>query len=113
MAWGDLKRMLDGIARVVPADADVTAIAVSADSQLVTIWTSTPGLLIGRRGETADLIKAKLAKVAGRWVELHIKEVSAPPDDPIAGVREPRHPSPSGSHAPAYLPEGADSLPEA
>jgi ribosomal protein S3 len=85
---------MHALEEVVPLDADVTAIEVSADINQVTIRTTTPGLVVGRRGATATAIQDSLRRSSDTRIELRIEEVKEPPEDPFAGVSEPRDPLP-------------------
>jgi small subunit ribosomal protein S3 len=44
----------------------------------VVIWTSKPGIVIGRKGATKDLILEKLKKKINGEIEIHVKEVRIP-----------------------------------
>ncbi len=44
----------------------------------VTIHASRPGIIIGRRGETADALKDSLIKRTGREITVNIREVKRP-----------------------------------
>jgi hypothetical protein len=44
----------------------------------VDIWSAHPGIVIGRRGEEADLIRASLMDLTGTPVQLNILEVRLP-----------------------------------
>lgn len=44
----------------------------------VDIWSAQPGIVIGRRGEEADLIRASLVELTGTRVQLNILEVRGP-----------------------------------
>jgi ribosomal protein S3 len=79
---------------VLPSNADVRGISVSGDLKLVTIWTVTPGLVIGRQGATADEIRDGLMAAFGSSLDLRIEEFKEPPGEPSGGVREPRDPFP-------------------
>ena len=53
----------------------------ASDRVKVTIYTSKPGLVIGRGGHDVDLLKAELSKKVGKKVLLDIKEVKRPDRD--------------------------------
>jgi hypothetical protein len=94
-AWDEVNVLLYALDGALPPGTDVSSISFSADSRVVTIWTKTPGLILGRRGSTAALIREALSSASGSRIELHVVEVKEPPEDPLGGVREPRHPFPS------------------
>ena len=77
--------------------ADVQRLTVDSETDVVTVWTRRPGLLIGRRGATADSIRAALCDALGsESTRLNIIEVvDNAHDDPPSGVREPRRPKPT------------------
>jgi hypothetical protein len=89
-------------ARVVAALDDhapgvqVERLDIDASAGVVTVWTRYPGLLIGRRGATADSIRQSIRDALGiESVKLAIIEVRPQePEDPEDGVREPRRPRP-------------------
>jgi ribosomal protein S3 len=76
---------------------DVERLDIDGGHGVVTVWTRHPGLLIGRRGTTADSIRLSLGEALGlESVKLLILEVrDEPPEQPEGGVREPRRPWPS------------------
>jgi hypothetical protein len=79
----------------LPDDAVIQAVQVSADQSTITIWTSTPGAVIGPRGSVARQINDSLKSSLGNKVLILVAEVSDPPqDDLFGGVREPREPTP-------------------
>jgi ribosomal protein S3 len=94
-----VRRLLVAISGSLPDDADLSAVDVESDDDVtVVLHTRTPGLLIGRRGATADAIRSKLQDVVDDGVvRLNIREVgSDDPPAPPSGVREPRRPPPAG-----------------
>ena len=76
---------------------DFERLDIDAASGIVTVWSQHPGLLIGRRGVTADSIRRALGEALGiESVKLNIVESRGEtPDDPPGGVREPRRPKPT------------------
>jgi ribosomal protein S3 len=76
---------------------DVERLDIDGGRGVVTVWTRHPGLLIGRRGTTADSIRASLGEALGiASARLNIVEFrDEAPDHPEGGVREPRRPRPS------------------
>ena len=50
----------------------------SAKKCFVTIYTSRPGFVIGKRGSDVDKIKKNLSKISSSEVSLNIKEVKKP-----------------------------------
>lgn len=48
------------------------------DQVVVHLHTSRPGILIGRKGQEVDKLKAELEDLTGRHMELKIKEINAP-----------------------------------
>ncbi|MBI3992096.1 MAG: 30S ribosomal protein S3 [Candidatus Lambdaproteobacteria bacterium] len=63
--------------------AGISRIEVERAAQKVriTIHASRPGIIIGRKGESADALKADLGKLTGRDVTVNIKEVKRPEID--------------------------------
>ena len=50
----------------------------AAQKVKVSIYASRPGIIIGRRGESADALKDQLIKLCGREITVNIKEVKRP-----------------------------------
>ena len=44
----------------------------------VTIWTSRPGIVIGRKGQELDSLRDSLNKVVGKEIRLEIQEIKKP-----------------------------------
>lgn len=83
-----------------PRWAEIASLEMSEDLSLVTLRTRRPTIFIGRRGKTADHIRAGLSNAFGVPVVLKIEEVKEPPHDPPGGgVREPRAPRPDAPPA--------------
>jgi small subunit ribosomal protein S3 len=63
--------------RRLRANAAVCSVTTTREGErtLVTIHTGRPGILIGRRGATAERVKQELAELLGTPVRLHIVEV--------------------------------------
>ena len=59
-----------GVSRI---DVERTRERVTVD-----VWTSRPGIVIGRRGTEADAIRGALEKMSGKQVKLNINEVKQP-----------------------------------
>jgi predicted RNA-binding protein YlqC (UPF0109 family) len=96
-----LRRVAEVFGALVGTDARATAISIGRHGHALRVDVSTPepGRFIGRRGATADEVRAALADLLGDPdLQLNIVEVSeeGPPLDPPAGVREPRRPGPHG-----------------
>jgi hypothetical protein len=51
----------------------VVGIEVSADSDRVTLWTTTPDACIGRRGHVAETIRDAVAGAVGRPVQFKVE----------------------------------------
>lgn len=47
----------------------------------VTVYTAKPGILIGRKGEGVKKIRQSLEELAGKKIDLDIKEIKAPDTD--------------------------------
>ncbi|MBU6347444.1 MAG: 30S ribosomal protein S3 [Actinomycetales bacterium] len=62
-----------GIARV--------EIERTRDRVRVDIHTARPGIVIGRRGEAADVLRGRLEKLTGKQVQLNVLEVKNPESD--------------------------------
>jgi small subunit ribosomal protein S3 len=61
-----------------PAGISRIEIERARDQVRVDIWSARPGIVIGRRGEEADRIRASLAEFTGTRVQLNIFEVRGP-----------------------------------
>ena len=44
----------------------------------VTVWTSKPGIVIGRKGSTVKALRARLRDMTGKSVKLEVEEISDP-----------------------------------
>jgi predicted RNA-binding protein YlqC (UPF0109 family) len=94
-------RVIAAIEAVIGSEARVDEIAIDArpapDGMLrIFLTTPEPGRFIGRRGATADALRARLTMELARDVQLNIVESppQAPPFEPPSGVRVPRPPGP-------------------
>jgi hypothetical protein len=78
-------------------DVDIQRLDIDAANGIVTVWCQYPGLVIGRRGATADSIRQGLTEAFGcESVKFGIIESPGEaPDEPTGGVREPRRPKPA------------------
>ena len=85
------------LAGVLPEGASVERIEFSEDGAAVTLWTRSVGLLLGRRGATADRIRMAIEGDLNRSVRLAIGEVIPPDDRPPEFAGAPRRPRPGGS----------------
>lgn len=85
-------RVVQAIQDALPAQADIRAVDISDDGSLVTIWTSTPGWILGRRGATATQIREALRHAVNPELELRIEEVKGPPEVPFGTGRAPTGP---------------------
>lgn len=47
----------------------------------VIMWTSKPGIVIGRKGATVKDLRAKLREFSGKAVKVDVEEISAPDQD--------------------------------
>ena len=85
-AEGDYSRLLhDDLklrgqlkARLSHAGVSEIDIERAADKLRVTIYTSRPGIIIGRRGAEVDKLRDDLAKSVGREVHINIQEIQRP-----------------------------------
>lgn len=64
--------------RLKHAGISRTEVERAAQRVRITIYASRPGIIIGRKGEAADALKADLQKFTGREVTVNIKEVKRP-----------------------------------
>ena len=76
--------------RAVEAKAAEGGIArVEIDHQgneiLLTIYSSRPGIVIGRGGQRAEELRSQLEKICGKRVRLSIKEVAQPELEAVSG----------------------------
>jgi small subunit ribosomal protein S3 len=85
-AEGDYSRLLhDDLklrgqlkARLNHAGVSEIDIERAADKLRVTIYTSRPGIIIGRKGAEVDKLRDDLAKAVGREVHINIQEIQRP-----------------------------------
>lgn len=61
-----------------PAGVSRIEIERAGDRVRVDIWSARPGIVIGRRGEEADRIRASLAELTGTRIQLNLFEVRGP-----------------------------------
>jgi small subunit ribosomal protein S3 len=71
-----LRRRLKG--RLGHAGVSEIDIERAADKLRVTIYTSRPGIIIGRRGAEVDKLRDDLQKEMGREVHINIQEIQRP-----------------------------------
>jgi small subunit ribosomal protein S3 len=71
-----LRRELKG--RLAHAGVSEIDIERAADKLRVTIYTSRPGIIIGRRGAEVDKLRDDLQKQMGREVHINIQEIQRP-----------------------------------
>lgn len=71
-----IREVLHG--RMEPAGISRIEIERVRDQVRVDIWSARPGIVVGRRGEEADRIRAGLADLTGARVQLNIFEVRGP-----------------------------------
>ena len=79
--WEAFRCVAQALTERLPVDALIEAIEITDDSSVVTVWTSTPGVVIGRQGTTAEAIWGALRESIGREVRFLVKETKQPPDD--------------------------------
>ncbi len=72
----DLRRKLKG--RLFHAGVSEIDIERAADKLRVTIYTSRPGIIIGRKGAEVDKLRDDLQKELGREVHINIQEIQRP-----------------------------------
>ena len=69
------KLMTEGMERAGIARVEIER---TRDRVRVDIHTARPGIVIGRRGQEADIIRTKLEKLTGKQVQLNVLEVKHP-----------------------------------
>ena len=69
------KLMTEGMERAGIARVEIER---TRDRVRVDIHTARPGIVIGRRGQEADIIRGKLEKLTGKQVQLNVLEVKHP-----------------------------------
>ena len=69
------KLMTEGMERAGIARVEIER---TRDRVRVDIHTARPGIVIGRRGQEADIIRTKLEKLTGKQVQLNVLEVKNP-----------------------------------
>jgi small subunit ribosomal protein S3 len=74
----DLKLRRQLKARLGHAGVSEIDIERAADKLRVTIYTSRPGIIIGRRGAEVDKLRDDLQKAMGREVHINIQEIQRP-----------------------------------
>ena len=74
----DLKLRKDLKLRLGHAGVSEIDIERAADKLRVTIYTSRPGIIIGRKGAEVDKLRDDLAKLTGREVHINIQEIQRP-----------------------------------
>jgi len=74
----DLKLRRRLKARLSHAGVSEVDIERAADKLRVTIYTSRPGIIIGRRGAEVDKLRDDLQKEMGREVHINIQEIQRP-----------------------------------
>ncbi len=72
----DLREKLKG--RLAHAGVSEVDIERAADRMRVTIYTSRPGIIIGRKGAEVDKLRDDLNKLTGREVHINIQEIQRP-----------------------------------
>jgi small subunit ribosomal protein S3 len=72
----DLRRRLKK--RLAHAGVSEIDIERAADRLRVTIYTSRPGIIIGRKGTEVDKLRDDLRKLTGREVHINIQEIQRP-----------------------------------
>jgi len=65
-------------ARLMHAGVSEIDIERSGDRMRITIYTSRPGIIIGRKGSEVDKLRDDLVKQLGREVHINIQEVQRP-----------------------------------
>jgi len=65
-------------ARLTHAGVSEIDIERAADKIRVSIYTSRPGIIIGRKGAEVDKLRDDLAKMVGREVHINIQEIQRP-----------------------------------
>ncbi|MBP9145127.1 MAG: 30S ribosomal protein S3 [Thermoanaerobaculia bacterium] len=74
----DLKLRADLKKRLGHAGVSEIDIERAADKMRVTIYTSRPGIIIGRKGAEVDKLRDDLAKMTGREIHINIQEIQRP-----------------------------------
>ncbi len=75
---GDLGLRRDLKKRLAHAGVSEIDIERAADKLRVTIYTSRPGIIIGRKGAEVDKLRDDLQKQMGREVHINIQEIQRP-----------------------------------
>jgi hypothetical protein len=105
-SWKTFRCVTDVLGDHLADDAVVEAVQVSADLSTITLWTSTPGVVIGRRGAVAQRISDALKDSLGIQVRLLVQELDDPPDDdPFGAAGEPRSPIPDAASGGVHIVE--------
>ncbi|MDP9120635.1 MAG: 30S ribosomal protein S3 [Acidobacteriota bacterium] len=69
------RRLKDRLSHAGVSEVDIER---AADKLRVTIYTSRPGIIIGRRGAEVDKLRDDLQKEMGREVHINIQEIQRP-----------------------------------
>ncbi|MCK9487598.1 MAG: 30S ribosomal protein S3 [Dehalococcoidia bacterium] len=82
------KRLRDLIMRTLP-DAGVARIAVerNANQITLTVFTAKPGIVIGRGGQNAEMLRTLLQNATDKRVRLNIEEIRVPELDAFLVAR--------------------------
>jgi small subunit ribosomal protein S3 len=78
MLHADIKLRRRLKSRLSHAGVSEVDIERAADKMRVTIYTSRPGIIIGRRGTEVDKLRDDLQKEVGREVHINIQEIQRP-----------------------------------
>jgi small subunit ribosomal protein S3 len=78
MLHADLRLRRQLKARLQHAGVSEIDIERSGDKMRVTIYTSRPGIIIGRKGAEVDKLRDDLMKAMGREVHINIQEIQRP-----------------------------------
>jgi hypothetical protein len=88
------KAVSDALLAQLPDDAVIVGLEVSADQSFVTLWTTTPRSVIGRRGTIAETLREAVADVVGTAVHFSVELAEGDITDAPAGQGFPSVPQP-------------------
>lgn len=67
------KELGDVLAECLAQEAVLVGVEISADKSRVTIWTTTPSIVIGRKGKVIDMLTDRLTISFGANVKIRVE----------------------------------------
>ena len=86
----EFKTISDALCQALPADAVLAGLEVSSDLTYVTVWTTTPLVVIGPLGRVAETIQGALEHATGKQVKFKVEladgDIEGEQAEPISGA---------------------------